>query len=169
MVEKKRPASNEIEEAFANTCAKVDVLLDDTEQFINSKKVKSLDEVMNAIQDNRSKLESFVDGRFSALKQNNEDWTNLRDKFQKSIQNVNKIGAKPQAFEKEKSLAKFAKQCVNELKQEVLIVYNVMNRNILTTVPILACRTGLSKQQHCQKQQRIIGIDCACHFVTKLK
>ncbi len=119
MNEKRKSIPLEIEDAFSGTCAKVDVLLEDTEQFITSKKVKSFDETLTTILENTAKIESFTSDALAALKQCSDDSNNLRDKFQKIVQTMNKTLTKMQTVEREKTLQKFSKQSIAELKQEV--------------------------------------------------
>ena len=109
----------EIEETCDAISRKIDAQLDETEQFIISKRVKALDDSVACIQEAHKRIDSFASEAVGKLRTSMAESVKAVKNVHKSLQFLNKINTKWQALEKERNLTALAKQYVTDLKQEV--------------------------------------------------
>lgn len=119
VAEKRKTVPVEIEETCEAISRKIEAQLDETEQFINSKRVKALDDSVASIQEAHKRIENFANDALGKLRNCMSESAKATDKVHKSFHTLNKINNKWQSLEKEKSLNSVSKQYIIDLKQEV--------------------------------------------------
>jgi hypothetical protein len=123
----KRKFPADIDEVVATAVNRVESQLEETEYFINTKKIKLFEETIGVAQDNYAKVDGFNRDSCFKLKQLSDDNLKLVDKFQKAQQLTNKTFTKTQGLlDKDRALSKFGKQCIADLKEDVSSIFFIV-------------------------------------------
>ncbi len=116
----KRKYPSDIDDVVSVATNRVESQLEETEYFINQKKMKLFEETIGIAQDNYAKVDGFSKDSCFKLKQLHDDSLKLIEKYQKSQQLTNKTFSKTQSLlDKDRAFSKFGKQCIADLKQDV--------------------------------------------------